>query len=269
MSVERDEQTRFHEHLPGLIPFFCAFCAFSRQRGFPHLSRQIAHVPSNRLRIVVFQAGLKAGLCPAPASSGPVCPESRYCSRIAWPLGRWRPPAVLAMGQNRQKTGKTGLLTPSTNSVRLEPEWVRAKSNSPSPAQRSVQAGAQEANSYHSMAFGANHPIQLAEFTAKDVPVEEEQSVKGLVLGGSRHMLAHRQIREEAAHLLGSKARCRPAADEALKPGNPEAVGLQGSGRVVAQEDRRLELAVFLLPGSAASCPRWCGRLCAKQGGIG
>ena len=73
MSVERDEQRRFHEHLPGLIPFFCAFCAFSRQRGFPHLSRQIAHVPSNRLRIVVFQAGLKAGLCPAPASSGPVC----------------------------------------------------------------------------------------------------------------------------------------------------------------------------------------------------
>ena len=26
--------------------FFCAFCASSRQRGFPHLSRQMAHVPS-------------------------------------------------------------------------------------------------------------------------------------------------------------------------------------------------------------------------------
>ena len=149
MSVERDEQRRFHEHLPGLIPFFCAFCAFSRQRGFPHLSRQMAPVPSNRLRIVVFQAGLKAGFSrhwPPPAR---FATEPRCFSRIAWPLGRWRPPAVLAMGQNRQKTGKTGLLTPSTNSGRLEPEWVRAKSNSPSPAQRSVQAGAQKPNSYH------------------------------------------------------------------------------------------------------------------------
>src|ERR1035437_5357163 len=34
----------------------------------------MAHVPSNRLRTVVFQAGLKAGFCPALASSGPVCP---------------------------------------------------------------------------------------------------------------------------------------------------------------------------------------------------
>jgi hypothetical protein len=57
-----------------LIPFFCAFCASSPQRGFPHLSRQMAHVPSNRLRTVVFQAGLKAGFCPALAFSGPVCP---------------------------------------------------------------------------------------------------------------------------------------------------------------------------------------------------
>jgi hypothetical protein len=34
----------------------------------------MAHVPSNRLRTVIFQAGLKAGFCPALASSGPVCP---------------------------------------------------------------------------------------------------------------------------------------------------------------------------------------------------
>src|ERR1035437_737353 len=34
----------------------------------------MAHVPSNRLRTVVFQAGLKAGFCPALASSSPVCP---------------------------------------------------------------------------------------------------------------------------------------------------------------------------------------------------
>ena len=34
----------------------------------------MAHVPSSRLRTVVFQAGLKADFCPALASSGPVCP---------------------------------------------------------------------------------------------------------------------------------------------------------------------------------------------------
>ncbi len=80
------------------------------------------------------------------------------------------------------------------------------------------------------MAFGANHPIQLAEFTAEDVSVEEQQGVKGLVLGGSRHMLAHRQVGEEAAHLLASKVGCRAAAHEALKPGNPEAVGRVAPG---------------------------------------
>jgi hypothetical protein len=48
--------------------------------------------------------------------------ESRCFSRIAWPLGRCRPPTVLAMGQNRQKTGKAYLLPPSTSSGRMGPE---------------------------------------------------------------------------------------------------------------------------------------------------
>jgi hypothetical protein len=105
-----------------LIPFSCAFCASSRQRGFPHPSRQMAHVPSNRLRTVVFQAGLKAGFSrhwPPPAR---FAPESRCFSRLAWPLGRCRPPTALAMGQNRQKTGDTCLLPPSTSSGKMGPE---------------------------------------------------------------------------------------------------------------------------------------------------
>src|ERR1019366_1974883 len=65
-------------------------------------------------------------------------PESRFFSRIAWPLGRCRPPTVLAMGQNRQKTGKTCLLPPSTSSGRIGPEGMRAKSNCPSPSRRQV-----------------------------------------------------------------------------------------------------------------------------------
>ncbi len=38
-------------------------------------------------------------------------------------------------------------------------------------------------------------------------------------------MLADRQVGEKAAHLLGSKAGGRAAADEALKPDNPEQRG--------------------------------------------
>jgi len=69
-----------------------------------------------RLRSVVFQAGLKAGLCTASASSGSVCPQSRYCSHIAWPRGRCRSSTLSAMGQNRQKCGNNYLLMPSARS---------------------------------------------------------------------------------------------------------------------------------------------------------
>lgn len=91
---------------------------------------------------------LKAGLCPAPPALARFAPESRYISRIAWPPRRCRPPTLLAMGQNRRKTGNTCPLAPSARSGRMGLQWMRAKSNSLSPAQRQVQAGAQKANSY-------------------------------------------------------------------------------------------------------------------------
>ncbi|MCX6924803.1 MAG: hypothetical protein NT154_16565 [Verrucomicrobia bacterium] len=43
-------------------------------------------------------------------------------THITWALDRWRQPTVLAMGQNRQKTSKTCLLTPSGRSGRLGPQ---------------------------------------------------------------------------------------------------------------------------------------------------
>ena len=48
--------------------------------------------------------------------------ESRCFSGIAWPPGRCRPPTVLAMRQNRQKTGKACLLPPSTSFGRTGPQ---------------------------------------------------------------------------------------------------------------------------------------------------
>jgi hypothetical protein len=52
----------------------------------------MAHVPSSRLRTIVFQAGLKAGFCPALASSGPVCPEIALLL-AHWLAARLLPPA--------------------------------------------------------------------------------------------------------------------------------------------------------------------------------
>jgi len=103
----------------------------------------MAHVPSNRLRTVVFQAGLKAGLCPAPAASGPVCHGIAlllaHCL-AAGPL----PPALPVADRAKPPENRLNLPVEA-----LGPVWqagatmrMRAKSNSPSPAQRQVQAGA-------------------------------------------------------------------------------------------------------------------------------
>ena len=61
---------------------------------------------ADRLSPVVFQAGLKASLCPPPASSGPVCPGIALLiaqGRASWPLP---PPHALGDGakppENRQ-----------------------------------------------------------------------------------------------------------------------------------------------------------------------
>ena len=43
-------------------------------RGLAAKTSTLESPADNRLRTVVFQAGLKAGFCPAMASSGPVCP---------------------------------------------------------------------------------------------------------------------------------------------------------------------------------------------------
>ena len=82
------------------------------------------------------------------------------------------------------------------------------------------------------MAFGANHPVELAKFAAEYVSVEEQESIKGLVLRGGGHPLAHSQVGQEAVNLLGSEIGGGSAADETLKLGNPEAIGLQGPGGI-------------------------------------
>ena len=46
----------------------------------------------------------------------------RYIARIAWPLGRCRPPTLLAMGQRRQETGKACLLTPFAKAGKMGPQ---------------------------------------------------------------------------------------------------------------------------------------------------
>ena len=70
------------------------------------------------------------------ANARPLTTEPGHLSRIAWPLGRCRPPTLLAMGQNHQKAGNNCLMTPSARSDRIGLQRMRAKTNSPLPAQR-------------------------------------------------------------------------------------------------------------------------------------
>ena len=44
------------------------------------------------------------------------------------------------------------------------------------------------------MALGANDAIELSEFSAQDVPVEEQQGIKSLVLGRRGYPVADRQV---------------------------------------------------------------------------
>jgi hypothetical protein len=69
-----------------------------------------------------LEGGLEAGSAWRRHLLVQLTTEPCYLSRIAWPLGRYRPPAFSAMGQNREKLSKNHLLTPSTRSGRMGPQ---------------------------------------------------------------------------------------------------------------------------------------------------
>ena len=60
-----------------------------------------------------FPGRVEGGFVRGTGLLRPGLPQSRYCSRIAWSLGRCRPPTLPAMGQNREKLGIYCLLTHS------------------------------------------------------------------------------------------------------------------------------------------------------------
>ena len=50
--------------------------------------------------------------------------------------------------------------------------------------------------------FGPDDAVELAELAVEHASVEEQEGVKGLVLSGGGHSIAHRQLREKATYLL-------------------------------------------------------------------
>jgi hypothetical protein len=66
-----------------------------------------------------LEGGLEAGSAWRRHLLVQLTTEPRHLSRIAWPLGRCRPPTLSAMGQNRKKLGKNYLLTSSARSGRM------------------------------------------------------------------------------------------------------------------------------------------------------
>jgi hypothetical protein len=61
-------------------------------------------------------------------------------------------------------------------------------------AQQGFNLGAGKHHWHIPVALGANDAIELAEFAAEDVSVEEEQRVKRLVLRRGGHALPHGQV---------------------------------------------------------------------------
>ena len=103
-------------------------------RGDAHAAGGARHQPHSGVRTkLLHNAATVSNANQTPETRGgkavqKLCSEpvivtaSRCFSRGAWPLGRCRPPTLLAMGQNRQNTGKTCLLTPSARSGRMGPQ---------------------------------------------------------------------------------------------------------------------------------------------------
>ena len=109
------------------------------------------------------------------------------------------------------------------------------------------------------MTLGANDAVDLAEVAAQDMAEEEEKSVKGLVLGGSRDSALHGEGGEESANLLITEVSGGPASDKSLKSTNPKAVDCQGLWGIIAKFDFGFQVTKLPLPGSFG---RWgCGRL--------
>src|SRR5215472_3291315 len=102
------------------------------------------------------------------------------------------------------------------------------------------------------MAFGPDDAVDLAEVTAEDVAKEEQEGVKGLVLGGGGGAMLDGERGEEAADFLVAELERGPAADEGLEAGDPKPISGESPGGVVAELDGAFEVAVFALPGGRA-----------------
>lgn len=79
---------------------------------------------------------------------------------------------------------------------------------------------------------GAREFTDIAQRLLKDVAIQEDEGVQGLVLCGRRHMAFHRKVFQEGLYLGGSHAGGMPHAVESDEEAYPVAVGLLGSGAV-------------------------------------
>jgi hypothetical protein len=112
-----------------------------------------------------------------------------------------------------------------------------------------------EDNGDVAVAFGANHAIELAEFTAEDVSVEEQEGVKGLVLGGSGHAMPYRELRKKAPYLIGAELLGGSATNKSLKLPHPKAVGSKGFPGVVPRLDTSFQRNGPRLVGERGASP--------------
>ena len=84
------------------------------------------------------------------------------------------------------------------------------------------------------MAFTADRGDLSGQGLIKDIPIEKNQGVQGLPLGGGRHLALGGQVGEKALHLLGPEpVRMGLAAEVMDKAQDPVDIGLLGAVGVV------------------------------------
>jgi hypothetical protein len=102
-------------------------------------------------------------------------------------------------------------------------------------------------------AFAADRGDRALKRLVQDIPVEKNQGVQGLPLGGGRHLALGGKVGEKALHILcPESARMGPAAEVMDIAKYPVAIGLLGAVGVVIIAEHLAHLVHQLEAGIGA-----------------
>ncbi len=205
------------------------------------------------------------------AHSGPVCPRIALLFAHCLAARRCRPPTLLAMGQNRRKTGKTCPWTPSARSGRMGLQWMRAKSNSPSPASVRYSRARKKQIPIsspcglfrsRSRIAGHSHESPYRDYQVSraisrcDLPVPNILARRQTLILGFGQQALNRGITRAASRSV-TAASCRSTRWRAVRPLHPQATEQHRRNTLRSVKPRR-----FLDTGLAPRAPTCQNLIC-------